>query len=270
MRWIKQHLSLLIPLIALLVGIESIILTSRAVSSHEQLVGKNYAIILVSTAKLDINTIKAKIPESSSLVELDTTAVLNDINAKFNGYFVDELKKELPYFYSLKLNILPNQYQIEEIEQDLKSINGIVRVESFSKSLNQTYRLLVLLKCCVSVLSILISILSLLLMMKQIEIWRFEHSERMEIMTYFGAPSKMKNAPLYRLALIDSIISSVFVIACVALLVKSPKFASITTMLGIDIFNINNLALDFLILLGSAYVISMICVFVVILFQKEP
>lgn len=270
MRWIRQYLSLLIPLIALLIGIESIILTSRAVSSREQLVGKNYAIILVSTTKLDIDTIKAKIPESSSLVELDSTAVLNNINTKFNGYFIDDLKNELPYFYSLRLSILPNQYQIEKIEQDLKNISGITRVESFSKSLNQTYHLLVLLKGCVLVLSILISILSLLLMMKQIKIWRFEHSERMEIMTYFGAPSKIKNAPLYRLALIDSIISSVFVISCVELLIKNSKMASLMAMLDIDIFNINNLALDFLILLGSAYVISMICVFVVILFQKEP
>lgn len=270
MRWIKQYLSLLVPLIALLVGIESILLANRAVSSHEQLVGKNYAIILVSNKPLNIDMIKQKVQESSSIIELDSSAVLNDINTRFNASVIGELKKELPLFYSLKLDIFPNQYQIKQIEQNLKELDGVIRVESFAKSHNQTYRLLVLLKGCVLVLSSLISLLSLLLMMKQIEVWRFEHSERMEIMTYFGAPSKMKNAPLYRLALIDSIISSLFVIASVAFLLNSPKITSITTMLGIEIFNMNNFALDFIILLASAYAISMLCVFVVILFQKEP
>ncbi|RDU64734.1 cell division protein FtsX [Helicobacter sp. MIT 14-3879] len=270
MRWIKQYLSLLIPLIALLVGIESILVVNRAVNSHEELIGKNYAIVIVSNSNIDINNIKEKIPEVSSIIEIDSSAILNDINAQFKDSAFNNLKPSLPLFYSLKLNTFPNHQKIKKIEQNLKNIENIIRVESFSKSHSQTYKILVLLKGCVLVLSSLIFILSLLLMIKQIEVWRFEHSERMEIMTYFGAPSKFKNAPLYKLALIDSIIASISVILAVIFLANSPKITLITSMLGIEIFNLNNFITDYLILLASAYIISMLSVFMVILFQKEP
>lgn len=270
MRWLKQYLSLLIPLIALLVGIESILLTTRAVNNYEEIVGKNYAIIIVSKNKLDIEKIKEKVSEVHSLNEIDSTAILNDINSELKDSSFNDLKAQLPLFYSLTLDSFPNQYKIKQIENSLKEIENIQRVESFSKSHNQTYRFLVLLKGCILVLSSLIFILSFLLMMKQIEVWRFEHSERMEIMTYLGAPSKFKNAPLYKLALIDSLIASLCVIISVFILSSNSKILSIVTLLGIEIFNFIDLVLDYGILLVSAYCISMFSVFMVILFQKEP
>ncbi len=270
MRWFKRYLSLLIPLIALLVGIESIVLVSRAVSKHEELVGKNYAIIVVSKSTLNTVEIKQKISEIDSINELDSSSVLNDINKQLDDPGIKGVKITLPYFYSLRLKSFPNQYKIKQIENDLSGIDDIIRIESFSKSHSQIYRLMILLKGCIFVLSSLIFVLSFLLMVKQIEVWRFEHSERMEIMSYLGAPSKFKNAPLYRLALIDSVLSSLFVIVIVILLANSDKINSITTMLGIDIFSIKTFVLDYCILLFSAYIISMFSVFMVILFQKEP
>ncbi|RAX53180.1 hypothetical protein CCY99_06190 [Helicobacter sp. 16-1353] len=270
MRWFRQYISLLVPLIALLVGIESILLVNRAVLSHEELIGKNYAIVVVSKTELNESDIKQKVSEIHSLNKLDTSGILSEINAEFQSSNIDDLKDSLPFFYTLTLNSFPNQHRIKQIENDLLSLGDITRIESFSKSHNQTYRLLVLLKGCVLVLSSLIFILSFLLMIKQIEVWRFEHSERMEIMTYLGAHSKFKNAPLYRLALIDSIISSLFVIILVLILSNNNKINSIISMLGINIFSLKTFVLDYFILLFSAYVISMFSVFMVILFQKEP
>lgn len=270
MIWFRQYLSLLIPLIALLVGIESILLVNRAVLSHEELIGKNYAIVVVSTTELNESDIKNKIPEIYSLHKLNTSDVLNEISTEFKNSDIEELRNSLPFFYSITLNAFPNQNTIKQIESDILSLGNITRIESFSKSHNQAYRLLVLLKGCVLVLSSLIFILSFLLMIKQIEVWRFEHSERMEIMTYLGAPSKFKNAPLYRLALIDSIISSLFVIILVVILSNNAKVASIISTLGISIFSFKTFIVDYLILIASAYAISMFSVFMVILFQKEP
>ena len=48
MIWFRQYLSLLVPLIALLIGVESVLLINRAVVSHEEIIGKNYAIVFVS------------------------------------------------------------------------------------------------------------------------------------------------------------------------------------------------------------------------------
>lgn len=270
MRIFKQYLSLLIPLIALLIGIESIILASRALNYYEDLVGKNYAIVIVSNKAINLSAMKSIIKETHSLIELESTSILDDITKNFKDSTRLNLKNSLPFFYSLKLNSFPNQSKISQIEAKLKSIDGISRVESFSKTHSQTYRLLVLLKGCILVLSSLVLVLSLLLMMKQVEVWRFEHSERMEIMTYFGAPAKMKNKPLYRLALIDSILATTFVIVALIVASYNAKITAIMAMLGIDIFNVKNFALDFVILAFSSYIISMMAVFVVILFQKEP
>lgn len=270
MRIIRQYLSLLIPLVALLIGIESIILTFRALSYYEDLVGRNYAIVLVSNKELHLSDIKKDIKETQSLIELESTSILEDIARNFRDSTRLNLQNSLPFFYSLKLNSFPNQSKITQIESQLKRIDGIFRVESFSKTHNQTYRLLVLLKGCVLVLSSLVLVLSLLLMIKQVEVWRFEHSERMEIMTYFGAPAKMKNKPLYKLALIDSILATSFVIIGIIVASRNEKISAIMAMLGIDIFSLQNFTIDFIILAFSSYFISMMAVFVVILFQKEP
>lgn len=270
MIWFKQYVSLLIPLIAFLIGIESILLINRAVNSYENIMGKNYTIVLVSTSKLNANEIKQKIDGINSLTELDSSGIVNNIDSTLKNESINELKKSLPFFYSLKLNSFPNQYKIKQIEKNILAFENIIRVESFSKSHNEAYRLLILLKGCVLVFSSLIFILSFLLMIKQIEVWRFTHSERMEIMTYLGAPSKFKNLPLYRLAVIDSSIASIFVIILVSIISNNAKINSIITMLGIEIFSLKIFLLDCLILLLSAYIITMFSVFMVILFQKEP
>ncbi len=269
-RIIRRYLSLLVPLIALLVGIESIVLVNRALNYYEDLAGKNYAIVIVSNSELNLATIKSAVPQANALITLESQSVIDDLSKKFGDSALENLKKSLPFFYSLKLNAFPTQAQIRDIESELKNFAEISRVESFSKAHNQTYRLLVLLRGCVIVLSSILLLLSLLLMMKQIEVWRFEHSERMEIMTYFGAPSSMKNRPLYRLATIDSLLATAIVIAATFFAANYAKITAITAMLGIEIFNLKNLIFDSLILLASAYIISMGAVFVVILFQKEP
>lgn len=92
----------------------------------------------------------------------------------------------------------------------------------------------------------------------------------MEIMTYFGAPAKMKNKPLYKLALIDSILATSFVIIGIIIASRNEKISAIMAMLGIDIFSLQNFTIDFAVLAFSSYFISMMAVFVVILFQKEP
>ena len=270
MLWLRQYLSLLIPLITLLVGIESVLLINRAVTSHEAIISKSYAMVLVSKSKMTIGDISDRIPEALALEKLDSNEVLNEINASFKDSIFDNIKNTLPYFYSIKFKSFPNQLRVKIINKYLSSLDNVIRVESFSKSHNQIYKILVLSKGCVIILSTLIFILSILLMIKQIEVWRFEHSERMEIMTYLGAPSKFRNGPLYKLAIIDSVISSIIVLLSVVAIYNNNRVSSIIKMLGIEIFGIKDLIGDFSILILSSCIVSLISVFMVILFQKEP
>lgn len=270
MLWLKQYLSLLIPLVALLVGIESVLLINRAVASHEEVIGKSYAMVLVAKSKMAIEDITDRVPEALALEELDSSDVLNEINSTFKDPIFDGVKNTLPYFYSIKFKSFPNQFRIKVISKYLSNLDNVTRVESFSRSHNQIYKILVLIKGCVITLSTLIFILSTLLMIKQIEVWRFEHSERMEIMTYLGAPSKFKNGPLYKLAIVDSLVASVVVLLFAIIIYNNSRVDSIMKMLGINIFGAKDLLGDFSILILSSCVVSLISVFMVILFQKEP
>ena len=54
-------------------------------------------------------------------------------------------------------------------------------------------------------------LVAFLLIVRQMEVWRFEHSDRMSIMSIFGAPVWLRSAVLYRLAFVDSIISVLIV-----------------------------------------------------------
>ena len=54
MNSLKNHLSLIIPLVALLFALESILLVNRTLSDYESKLGKNYAIVLASNKELKL------------------------------------------------------------------------------------------------------------------------------------------------------------------------------------------------------------------------
>ncbi len=61
------------------------------------------------------------------------------------------------------------------------------------------------------VFAVVISIVTMLLIMKELKIWQFKHSERMNIMGLFGAPTWLRSAVLFRLSIVDAIISSILI-----------------------------------------------------------
>ena len=54
---------------------------------------------------------------------------------------------------------------------------------------------------------IISTIIGFMLIIKQLEVWKLEHNERMYIMELFGAPFWFRGLALFKIAIIDSIIS---------------------------------------------------------------
>lgn len=52
-------------------------------------------------------------------------------------------------------------------------------------------------------------VVSLLLIIKQMEIWKFTHIQRMQVMEIFGAPLMLRSGVLFKVALIDALIATV-------------------------------------------------------------
>ena len=49
-------------------------------------------------------------------------------------------------------------------------------------------------------------VVTIFLIAKEMRIWQFKHSERMNIMGLFGAPVWLRSAVLFRLAIVDLIV----------------------------------------------------------------
>ncbi|WP_299546825.1 FtsX-like permease family protein [uncultured Helicobacter sp.] len=268
MNSLKNHLSLIIPLVALLFALESILLVNRTLNDYESKLGKNYAIILASKKELSLQTLRDKITEAQSLNQIDAQIVLERLKNNISQANLILLKKSLPYFYSLTLNTYPSNSRLIAIQKTLENFDEIVRIETFTKSHNQIYQLLLIINGSIMIFSSLIALISLLLMFKQIEIWKFQHLERMEIMTLFGAPLWMRSQVLFRLACIDAILATLIVAGGLFYISQNPSLLIFFQELGLNP-EIFSPILDSIVLLLTGLTLSLISVWIVSLQQKD-
>jgi cell division transport system permease protein len=100
------------------------------------------------------------------------------------------------------------------------------------------------------------------------EIWKYAHKERMRVMEIFGAPLMLRSGVLFKVALMDAIVATMFVSA-LFLYIKFYWAAQS----GIDIMMLNQEALfklsDIGLLLASAFVIVIFAVYSVVFSSKR-
>jgi len=263
MKFLKNHLSIILPLIALLSAYQFYIVVDRLVQNYEHKLNDEYSIILVSNTELKEEDILEKIDEYKSLKEIEPQSVLRKFENQFSASNYALLKVSLPNFYKLSLNTFPSNQRLADIEKALYKLPTIKRVETFIKSHNQVYKLLVILKKISEFFGLSVFVISILLIMKQVEVWKFEHIKRMNIMALFGAPLWMRSAVLFRLAIIDSIVSSFIVSFGFYMFMKDDTLKEF--LLDIDIMKIDfNFTTDFIILTAIAIITSLISVFLTI------
>lgn len=268
MNLLRRHLALIIPLLALLFSLESIMLVNRAVAKHEHRLSDNHLIVIASKNPLSLDKIQSFVREAKELKVITSDYMLKDFKQDLTPESFEMLQKELPLFYSLKLSVYPDEDRLQKINTTLSKLNGVVKVESFSKTHSQVYKLLFIIKGSIVVFASLIALLSYILMIKQIEIWKFEHKDRMEIMAFLGAPAWMRNGILFRLAGIDSVISTITIIGGMTYLINHHKMQDVLQTLGVtsDIFRMTG---DFAILLFASIFVSIISVGFVIIKQED-
>lgn len=268
MNNIKRHFFLILPLVALLFALESILLINRAIITKESRLSQNYSIVIASKENLTYELISKNIKDAKSLELIDANFVLDKIRANLDEEDFKNIKKELPLYYTLRLNNFPTLEELKKIDSTLLKIPGIIKVESFSKVHNQAFKLLIFIKLMIHLFSAIIVLISVLLMFGQIRIWHFEHNKRVIIMSYLGASSWMKNQFLIKSAFVDSLISVIVVMGFVVYLANSAFGDNLIQALGAenDIFRFS---FDFLALLCASLVVSLGSAFIAILFQKR-
>jgi len=269
MKSFKNHLSFLIPLFILLFSIQFSKMIDRGVKEYESRLTNEYTIVLVSQRALKNQEINQIIPEITTIKEIDTDRFIKKLSSEnISKSDLVYLKSSLPHFYTVNLKTLPSSQELIDIKSKLLKVNGIVKVETYKKAFEKLHQFLLLTKAASYAFTIFIFIISILLIIKQMEIWAYEHNNRMYIMGLFGAPYWLKSAPLYKLVIIDSIIASVLVSVAFLYLPYLANLAKIHQDMGIELRNFNFFT-DTIFLLFLSITISVIAVSITIFKQDR-
>ena len=268
MRSIKNHFSLIVALVGILFAVQTLVVTNRAMSAYEKNLKTGYSIVVVSEKKLDFQSIKRKTSLVEKLTPIDVDGAIKRIDSSISKTSMELLKLSLPKFYKLTLTKYPSPNEIERLKKALKSIKGVKKIEDFRTTHDITYKLLTLFKTVVTVFSVLVFVITSLLIVKELRIWQYKHNERMNIMGLFGAPKWLSSAVLFRLALVDAVLSSLIVLIGFLYIAKSNWLLSKLETIGIDII-VFDVFYDFPLLLGWAITLSILLAATIAFGHKE-
>ncbi len=263
MKSLKNHLSVIFPLFVLLFSLQFAFMSDEMVKEFEKKLTNDYTIVIVSPKKIDEAVLMSRVRDIKSIEEISSKKIIDKLKGNISAKNLSLLKVSLPKFYSIKLKKFPSLNEIEKIKNRLLKTKMVSRVETFAKTHTKVYRVFLLLKSVSFLFLIFIFFVSFLLMLKQMRIWILEHKERMEIMSYFGAPFWMKSAVLYRLAIVDSFISALLVSVIYVILPNLGEVKKFMNDLGVALPKFN-LLIDGGFLLGVSLLFSLFIVSIVI------
>ncbi|MCX2682461.1 ABC transporter permease [Campylobacter sp. MIT 21-1685] len=207
MKFFRTHLSLILPLLFMMFAFEFLLLTNATLKHYKELVSKDYNIIVTSTKVLEKDLVKTQVPSFVSLELLDPKDLVERLKSNISEKNLQTLKNSLPNFYSIKLKYLPTQNELDILKNKILSLEGVNRVETFSKTHHKVYPLLTLVQFIFWLFLCIILLLSFVLFLKQMRIWMYEHTQRVEIMCLFGAPFWFRSFMLYKVVFIDCLIA---------------------------------------------------------------
>ncbi len=208
MKSIKNHMMFILPLVAILMGIEFFLVFDRVTNSYEQRLKENYSILVVSRHQIDVDTFHRIDKRISNVEEIKRQNIADKIAKGMGDISGSDLMRALPYFYALHLNSYLAEDDIKDIKERLLRYRDIKRVETFGENHNAKYNLFIFIKTIFWVFASLMGIVSLFLLIKQMEVWQMAHMERMRIMEIFGAPMMLRSGVLFKMGLVDAFFST--------------------------------------------------------------
>lgn len=258
MRSIKTHFGVVFSLIGLIFSIQFCILTNEIMRGYEILLSKNYKIIVSSKFELKNEDFK-NLDGFKKIESINLNNFLQNLNGKVSQNTIKNLSEKLPKFYSMELLFFPNSDELNKIQEKIEKNSKIDKIEVFTKTHDSIYKILISLKFVIYTFAFIVIVLGTMLILKQIRIWIFEHKERIEIMTLFGASFIYKSSKLYKMAIFDSIISSLVVAILFYILPDFEITKEILNTLNLQFIYINLFEL-FAKLFGISLIISILAV----------
>lgn len=262
MKFIKHHLSLIFPLVAILLGLEFFIVFDRTTDTFEKNLKDNYSMIVITKQEMSIDDFKSWDDHVEQVREKKYDNLLE-------GMEMDEsLQAVLPFAYSIKLNKYLTLEELEEVKENLKKSGNLTSIESFQSSYQSEYELFSFVKLSFQTFIIFMSIIGFFLIVKQMEVWNFLHAERMKVMEIFGASLLLRSRVLINMALIDAIISAI-ITSLVFYVVQNLWVRGSQIEILKDNVDLMFSYTDILILLFASVFVVMVAVYLVVVNVKE-
>lgn len=268
MKSLKNHLSLIVALVSILFSIQVFIIVDRSIDAYKQNLASNYSVVVVSQKRIKDSDFLLIDNLIDTIEILSPDNVIKRLNSDLDKNNIDLLKLTLPKFYKLRLKKYPIPSEIKRLKSNLLKNRYITKVEDFSHSHDTIYKLLVLFKNVVLVFAIVVSAVTMLLILKELRIWQFKHNERMSIMGLFGAPTWLRSAVLFRLSIVDAIISSAIIFLVFTYISSSQWVLEEFRNINIEIVIFNSID-DFFTLFSISIILSIILASMIVLGHKE-
>jgi cell division transport system permease protein len=257
----------ILPLMAILLGVEFYLVFDRTTDSYEKTLTEGYTMLVVSKKPVNLERFQKLNQHITNAKQIERSNIISEVAKGVSKSSSKEILAVLPYFYNLSLDSYLKTSELDKIKKDLEVDKNIKRVETFGSSYNSSYRLFAFIKFTLKVFILFMAVVSLFLIIKQMEIWKYAHKERMQVMEIFGAPLMLRSGVLFRVAFVDAIFATIFV-SGIFFYIKFYWAAQS----GIDIMAENQEALfqvgDIGILFGSAIFIVIVAVYTVVFSNK--
>jgi len=167
---------------------------------------------------MDIDAFQQLDKRISAVDAIKKRSIVEEMAKGMSGISADKIMQALPYFYTVHLGDYLETQVIEKIRKRLLASKDIKKVEAFGKRHHSSYNLFIFIKIVLWTFVGFMTLTSLFLVIKQMEIWQFSHKERMQVMEIFGASTTLRSGILFKRAIIDGIIATIITGALFAFL----------------------------------------------------
>jgi len=205
----------------------------KILNFYEDRLNSEYSLIIVSENNITISDIQQSdtLIKSVELISIDK--VLDKIRQQISSKNLYKIKDIVPSFYTVKLRHYTDAQRIEVLKKNLMQLKGVKSVHAFENMHDKMYGILSFFKTNISIFIIIISVISFLLMIKQMTIWQLEHYERMQIMALFGAPVWLRSTILLKLAIVDSTLALILTFGVIYYILNQPQTLSFISEFGL-------------------------------------
>ncbi len=234
MKYLKSHITLIFSLVALLFSYQLYLVIGELTVSYEKKLANEYSIVAVSTQKIAENSFKHGSYLVASAEEINAQPFFAGFSSDLAPEVYQQLQSSLPSFYRIKLTKYPSKEELDGVTKSIKNLRGIIKVESFARTQNSISNLLDAFKSGVTAYLGVVFVFNILLFVKFMEVWRFEHISRMQIMAIFGAPVWMRSVVLIKMAIVDSFFAVAITVGAFYYLSISPDVALYLKSIGLD------------------------------------